>query len=73
MQSKFARSCEGLLDACTRCEWPKDMCDLWLGTRLELAGEVIQLATALFLVAFTHNAALSGLALTTAGQLTCMS
>lgn len=70
MQEIFSSVSASLLDASTRAEWPKGICDLWLTTRLEMAGEGILFATVVFLALFTHNAALAGLAITTASNLT---
>ena len=59
-----------LLDATTRTDWPKSICSLWLSIRLEVAGEVIMLAAALFVALCTKNASLAGLALTSAAKMT---
>jgi hypothetical protein len=70
VQEAFSEISRNVHDACTKCFWPQAICGMWLATRLNVAGEVIQLATALFLAATTKNASLAGLALTTAGKLT---
>lgn len=73
LQKAFAKTSLSLLDATTRTDWPKSICSLWLSIRLEVAGEVIVLAAALFVALCTKNAALAGLALTSAGNMTGLS
>ena len=66
MQSDFSRTNEKLLNSSARVWWPIQVCNRWLSIRLELTGQTIVLATALFVSLFISNSGLAGLALTSA-------
>ena len=64
MQADFTATNENLLDSSARVWWPIQVGNRWLSIRLELMGQSIVLATALFVSLFITNSGLAGLALT---------